>query len=190
MWRLSVLNATDSTSLEWPTKLRVVSPELRSHRRRVESQELQTRVGKARKTGAGQREAFKISRGPGQRELAVRGQHDVRDEVVVATQRVLGQAVLLRLVEQLPDDQALVCAATRNRDAEGNDDGLGGRRAPQHVPREPDSRKEAFCSVVAKQVTQLEWPRSVPRNTKASPDILTAAGGNEPQNAVNSDSTE
>ena len=39
IWRLSALNATDSTSLAWPTKRRVVVPCWRSHRRRVPSHE-------------------------------------------------------------------------------------------------------------------------------------------------------
>ena len=39
IWRLSTENATESTSLEWPTKRRVVEPELRSHRRSVPSHE-------------------------------------------------------------------------------------------------------------------------------------------------------
>ena len=37
--RLSTENATDSTSLAWPRKRRVVAPVARSHRRRVPSQE-------------------------------------------------------------------------------------------------------------------------------------------------------
>lgn len=40
MWRLSVLKATERTSFVWPVKVLVVRPVDRSHRRRVESQEL------------------------------------------------------------------------------------------------------------------------------------------------------
>ena len=39
IWRLSTLNATESTSLAWPTKRRVVVPCCRSHRRSVPSHE-------------------------------------------------------------------------------------------------------------------------------------------------------
>merc|ERR1719201_2718731 len=39
IWRLSAEKATDRTSLEWPTKRRVVMPLLRSQRRRVASHE-------------------------------------------------------------------------------------------------------------------------------------------------------
>merc|ERR1711904_469210 len=39
IWRLSAEKATERTSLSWPTKRRVVRPVLRSHRRRVPSQE-------------------------------------------------------------------------------------------------------------------------------------------------------
>ena len=38
-WRLSTENATESTSLVWPTKRRVVAPVVRSHRRSVPSHE-------------------------------------------------------------------------------------------------------------------------------------------------------
>ena len=39
IWRLSAEKATESTSLSWLTKRRVVVPEFRSHRRRVPSHE-------------------------------------------------------------------------------------------------------------------------------------------------------
>ena len=39
IWRLSTEKATESTSLVWPRKRRVVAPVFRSHRRRVPSHE-------------------------------------------------------------------------------------------------------------------------------------------------------
>lgn len=50
-WRLSTEKATDSTSLVWPTKRRVVAPVFRSHRRRVPSLQGRGRGGrKVRRT--------------------------------------------------------------------------------------------------------------------------------------------
>ena len=45
----------------------------------------------------------------GKRELAVGGDDDVRDEVVVSVEDALGVAVRLLFAGQLPDDDGLVC---------------------------------------------------------------------------------
>jgi hypothetical protein len=42
-------------------------------------------------------------------ELAVRRDHDVRDEVVVAVEDLLGEAERALLARKLPDDDGLVC---------------------------------------------------------------------------------
>lgn len=46
---------------------------------------------------------------PREGELAVRRQNDIGDEVVVALQRLLGEAVNIGVLQELPDNQALVC---------------------------------------------------------------------------------
>lgn len=45
----------------------------------------------------------------GERELAVRGDDDVRDEVVVSVEDALGVSVRLLITGQLPDNDGLVC---------------------------------------------------------------------------------
>ena len=47
------------------------------------------------------------------RELAVRGDNDVRDEVVVAVEDALRVAVLILVTGELPDDDRLVCTSCK-----------------------------------------------------------------------------
>ena len=50
----------------------------------------------------------------GEGELAVRGDDNIRDEVVVAGEDALGEAVLVLVTGQLPDDDGLVCIRKRS----------------------------------------------------------------------------
>ena len=49
----------------------------------------------------------------GEGELAVRGDDDVRDEVVVAVEDALRVAVLILVTGELPDDDRLVCTSCK-----------------------------------------------------------------------------
>lgn len=49
----------------------------------------------------------------GERELAVGGDDDVRDEVVVAVEDALRVAVLILVTGELPDDDRLVCTSCK-----------------------------------------------------------------------------
>ena len=49
----------------------------------------------------------------GERELAVGGDDDVRDEVVVAVEDAFGVAVRVLVARQLPDDDRLVCPTSQ-----------------------------------------------------------------------------
>lgn len=53
--------------------------------------------------------------GSGQGVVAVRGEHDVADEVRVAVQTLLGYAVVVLVAGQLPDNQGLVCGGKTKR---------------------------------------------------------------------------
>ena len=56
-------------------------------------------------------QAQRVVPGGGEGELAIRGDDDVRDEVVVSVEDALGVTVLVLLASELPDDDRLVCAS-------------------------------------------------------------------------------
>ena len=58
-------------------------------------------------------EAESVVPGRGERELAVGGDDDVRDEVVVAVEDALRVAVLILVTGELPDDDRLVCTSCK-----------------------------------------------------------------------------
>ena len=101
----------------------------------------------------------------GERELAVGGDDDVRDEVVVAVEDALRVAVLILVTGELPDDDRLVyatdtisartilpCTAFANAREHG-----------AHIPREAVRIMSGFSEEVATAVTQPLWPAIEPR---------------------------
>ncbi len=135
----------------------------------------------------------------GQAVLAVLGESNVRHEVRVPAQRALRVADRVGIVLEAPDHHSLVCGqgvrekrggewrpahprripSRRARSCRAQKKAVRALEAlacspPPHSPREPDTSSVGSVSDTDKDVTQLAWPFSSPRNTRGPlSDILT-----------------
>lgn len=104
-------------------------------------------------------------------ELAVRRDDNVRDEVVVAVEDLLGEAERRLVAGELPDDDGLVwemsagCSFTARK--------IRSASLPTpffiYVPREAVRIMSGFSLEVAMAVTQPAWPARDPLKTRGSP---------------------
>lgn len=104
-------------------------------------------------------------------ELAVRRDDDVRDEVVVAVEDLLGETERRLVAGELPDDDGLVWEMSAGRSFTAPKNWARGSPARQisYVPREAVRIMSGFSLEVAMAVTQPAWPARDPLKTRGSP---------------------
>lgn len=103
-------------------------------------------------------------------ELAVRRDDDVRDEVVVAVENLLGETERRLVAGELPDNDGLVCercqrVALRCKNCASRFQAT----VSSYVPREAVRIMSGFSLEVAMAVTQPAWPARDPLKTRGSP---------------------
>lgn len=97
----------------------------------------------------------------GESELAIRGNNDVGNEVVVSVENPFWITERVFISGQLPDDDSFVCGETGQS--------LGLLHEPMtYIPREAVRIISGFSEEVAIAVTHPAWPGSEPRKRKDS----------------------